>query len=68
MFGSVARGADVSGHGLDLLVRFDEDADLYDLADLVAALEELTDLSVNVVSDGGIPPGAHPVRDEAVRI
>lgn len=68
VFGSVARGQDVSGSDLDLLVRFDPEADLFDLADLVTALEELTGLHVDVVSEHGLRPGPHPIRDEAIAL
>ncbi|MFD3509113.1 nucleotidyltransferase family protein [Nocardia sp. NPDC058666] len=47
---------------MDLLVRFDSDADLFDTADLVFELEELTGLHVDVVSEGGLPDGPHPQR------
>lgn len=66
VFGSVARGQDVSGSDLDLLVRFHRDADVYDLAELITSLEDLTGLQVDVVSEGGLRPGPNPVRDEAV--
>ncbi|MFD4443415.1 nucleotidyltransferase domain-containing protein [Nocardia sp. NPDC058519] len=65
VFGSVSRGDDVSGSDIDLLVRFDDDADLLDMAELMLDLEELTGLHVDLVSEGGLPPGPHPIRDEA---
>jgi predicted nucleotidyltransferase len=68
VFGSVARGEDVSGSDIDLLVRFEADADIFDLADLVAALEELTGLDVDVVSEGGLAPGPNPIRDQAIAL
>ncbi|WP_197745674.1 XRE family transcriptional regulator [Mycobacterium heidelbergense] len=54
VFGSAARGDDVSGSDIDLLVRFASDADVFDLADLTADLEELTGLHVDVVSERGL--------------
>lgn len=42
VFGSISRGEDVSGSDIDLLVRFESDADIFDLADLTADLAELT--------------------------
>jgi predicted nucleotidyltransferase len=54
VFGSAARGEDVSGSDIDLLVRFEPDADVFDLADLTVALEELTGLHVDVVSERGL--------------
>jgi predicted nucleotidyltransferase len=68
VFGSVARGEDVSGSDIDLLVRFEADADIFDLADLVADLEELTGLDVDVVSEGGLAPGPNPIRDQAIAL
>ncbi|MGY0502159.1 helix-turn-helix domain-containing protein [Nocardia sp. FBN12] len=65
VFGSVSRGDDVSGSDIDLLVRFDADADLLDMAELMLDLEELTGLHVDLVSEGGLLPGPHPIRDEA---
>ncbi|MGW6725053.1 helix-turn-helix domain-containing protein [Nocardia sp. NPDC055029] len=65
VFGSVSRGDDVSGSDIDLLVRFDADADLLDMAELMLDLEELTGLHVDLVSEGGLPAGPHPIRDEA---
>lgn len=68
VFGSVARGEDVSGSDIDLLVRFEADGDIFDLADLVASLEELTGLEVDVVSEGGLAPGPNPIRDQAIAL
>ncbi|WP_155853883.1 nucleotidyltransferase domain-containing protein [Arthrobacter sp. H5] len=52
VFGSVARGEDVSARDLDLFVNFDHNADVFDLADLVTSLEELTGMRVDVISEG----------------
>ncbi|HET7389097.1 MAG TPA: nucleotidyltransferase family protein [Nocardioidaceae bacterium] len=68
VFGSVARGQDASGSDLDLLVRFAPDADLFDVADLAAVLEDLTGLHVDVVSENGLRPGPNPIRDEAIAL
>lgn len=68
VFGSVARGEDRSGSDLDLLVTFADDATLFDLAALILALEDLTGLHVDVVSDGGLRPGPNPIRDQAVAL
>jgi predicted nucleotidyltransferase/DNA-binding XRE family transcriptional regulator len=64
VFGSAARGQDVSGSDIDLLVRFAPDADVFDLADLTLALEELTGLHVDVVSERGLRPGPNPIIAE----
>jgi predicted nucleotidyltransferase/DNA-binding XRE family transcriptional regulator len=68
VFGSVARGEDVSGSDLDLLVTFEPGATIYDLAELIAALEDLTGLRVDVVSEGGLRPGPNPIRDQAIAL
>lgn len=65
VFGSAARGQDVSGSDIDLLVRFAPDADVFDLADLTVALEELTGLHVDVVSESGLRPGRNAIVTEA---
>jgi uncharacterized protein len=68
VFGSVARGNDVSGSDLDLLVTFEPGATIFNLADLVASLEDLTGLRVDVVSEGGLRSGSNPIRDEAIAL
>lgn len=68
VFGSVARGEDVSGSDLDLLVTFEPGATTFDLADLIASLEELTEVQVDVVSEGGSRPGPNPIRDQAIAL
>jgi uncharacterized protein len=65
VFGSAARGEDVSGSGIDLLVCFAPDADVFDLADLTAAIEELTGLHVDVVSERGLHRDTNPIAAEA---
>jgi predicted nucleotidyltransferase len=66
VFGSIARGQDEPGSDLDLLVDFAPDADLFDLAELTAALEELLGIRVDVVSTGALRPDDEHVRREAV--
>lgn len=68
IFGSVARGEDVSGSDLDFLVRFDDDADVFDLAELVTSLEELTGLRVDVISERGLRPESTSIKDEALAL
>ncbi|MFD4429409.1 helix-turn-helix domain-containing protein [Nocardia sp. NPDC058497] len=65
VFGSIARGEDVSGSDIDLLVQLDEDASIFDLAALTNALEDMTGLHVDVISEGGLRQGHDPIRDEA---
>lgn len=67
IFGSVARGEDVSGSDLDLLVGPSEDADIYDLAELADVLESITGIRVDLVSEGGLRAGS-PIEDEAVAL
>lgn len=68
VFGSVARGEDVSGSDLDLLVTFEPGATTFDLADLIASLEKLTEVQVDVVSEGGLRPGPNAIRDQAIAL
>lgn len=68
VFGSVARGEDISGSDLDLLVSFEPDADIFDLADLITELEEMTELHVDIVSEGGLRPGPNRVKEEAIAL
>lgn len=65
VFGSAARGDDVSGSDLDLLVRFEPTADVFDLAELIDDIRDITGIRVDVVSEAGLSPGRHPIRDEA---
>lgn len=65
VFGSASRGQDISGSDIDLLVRFAPDADVFDLADLTEALQELTGLHVDVVSERGLRHGAEQIIAEA---
>ncbi|MDQ4501711.1 hypothetical protein [Sinomonas sp. ASV322] len=41
---------------------------MFDLADLTTALEDVTGLHVDVVSEGGLRPGPNPIRDEAIAL
>ncbi len=68
VFGSVARGEDVSGSDLDLLVRFEPDADVFDLADLTLALQDLLGVKVDVVSDRGLTERGTDIRHEAIAL
>lgn len=67
VFGSVARGADVSGSDLDLLVRLVPDADVFDLAELTEALRALTGVPVDVVSEGGLRPD-NAIESESISL
>jgi predicted nucleotidyltransferase len=63
----VARGEDVSGSDLDLLVRLAPEADIFDLAELVEDLRALTGVRVDVISEGGLR-AANPIAAEAVPV
>ncbi|TFB46944.1 helix-turn-helix domain-containing protein [Cryobacterium tagatosivorans] len=62
VFGSVARGTDVVGSDIDLLVSFTPEASILDAAGLVLDLEKLLGVHVDVMSDRA--EGA--IRDRAV--
>ncbi|WP_308465258.1 helix-turn-helix domain-containing protein [Rathayibacter soli] len=66
VFGSVARGEAGVGSDLDLLVRPDSDASVFDLAGFMVDVEEMLGLSVDVVSDRGRGPAMDRIRAEAV--
>lgn len=63
VFGSTARGEDVPGSDLDLVVRFASGATLIELNGLTGALEEALLVPVDVVSYGALEPG-DPILDE----
>src|SRR5947209_1521513 len=54
LFGSVARGENTSQSDVDFLVRFDLDRSLLDHAALIADLEDLLSVQVDVVSEAGM--------------
>lgn len=68
VFGSVAREEAGVGSDVDLLVRPDPDASLFDLAGFMVEVEELLGLSVDVVSDRGRGPAMDHIRAEAVAL
>ena len=51
LFGSYARGEQKPGSDIDMLVRFDQGATLFDLVGLGDFLEELLRLKVDIVSE-----------------
>ncbi|WIB12015.1 nucleotidyltransferase family protein [Curtobacterium sp. MCPF17_052] len=67
VFGSVVRGADTAGSDIDLLVRTEPGADLFDLAGFVVAVEAVTGFPVDVLTEDQLDDEhfAH-VRDDAV--
>ncbi len=68
VFGSVARGEDVSGSDLDLLVTLAPEADVFDLADLTLALQDLLGVKVDVVSERGLTDRGSDIRREAIAL
>jgi len=54
LFGSVARGENTETSDVDVLVRFDPDRSLFDHGGLIADLEDLLGVNVDVVSEGGM--------------
>jgi uncharacterized protein len=57
LFGSVVRGEETEGSDIDLLVEFEEGADLFDLIGLANFLEEKLQRKVDVISK-------HALREE----
>ena len=56
VFGSVARGEAGGGSDVDILVRFDEGASLFELVGLGDFLEEKLGCTVDIVSDRAVKP------------
>lgn len=56
VFGSVARGEAGPASDLDLLVKFEPERTLLDLAGLELDLEDLLQCEVDVVEEGGLSP------------
>ena len=54
IFGSVARRQSTEESDVDFLVRFDPERSLLDHAGLIADLEDLLGVKVDVVSEGGM--------------
>jgi len=54
LFGSVARGENTEASDVDILVRFERERSLFDHGGLIADLEELLGVKVDVISEGGI--------------
>lgn len=65
VFGSVARGDDVPGSDLDLLVRFAPDASIFDQIGLAQALEDVLGVRVDVVSQAGLRESHDQIRAQA---
>lgn len=66
VFGSCAVGSDTFGSDVDLLVEFEPDASMYDVAHLSESLREILDVEVDVVSTG--TPSADRFMTNAVKL
>jgi predicted nucleotidyltransferase len=66
LFGSTARGDDAEQRDVHLLVDFELDSSLFDLAHLTDALEVLLGCKVDVVSRGGLKPRDDQILRDAV--
>jgi len=66
VFGSVARGEDTVDSDVDLIVRFDPGASIFDLVGLATDLGELLGVRVDVVSEGSDGRVLDRARHEAV--
>lgn len=65
LFGSAARGEDLPGSDLDLLVDAAPDLDLLDLVDAAGELEALLGCPVDIVTSRSLRPG-HRIAVTAV--
>jgi uncharacterized protein len=54
LFGSVARGESNEASDVDILVRFERGRSLFDHGGLIADLEDLLGVKVDVISEGGM--------------
>ena len=66
LFGSAARGEDLPGSDIDLLVEFEPGSSLFDLLHLQDDLEALLGCRVDVVSTGGLKARDDDLLREAV--
>ncbi len=57
LIGSVARGDESPESDIDFVVRFDRPRGLLNHAGLIRQLEDLLDVEVDVISEGGLRPG-----------
>ena len=56
IFGSYVRGEQKKSSDIDILVRFDRNASLFDLVGAGEFLEEKLKIKVDIVSEGGVRP------------
>ncbi|MGO1920434.1 MAG: helix-turn-helix domain-containing protein [Microbacterium sp.] len=65
VFGSAGQGADTTQSDLDILVTRSPNVGLLTIAEFTIAAEQLLGVSVDVVTDGGLPAD-HPILRSAV--
>lgn len=68
VFGSIARGEDTPDSDIDLLVRFDQGASLFDLVRFAERLEALLGVHIDLLSEAGLDDRHQDIRDQAVAI
>jgi predicted nucleotidyltransferase len=68
VFGSIARGEDTSDSDIDLLVRFEPGASLFDLVRFAESLEDVLGVHVDVLSENGLDDRHQEIRDQALAI
>jgi uncharacterized protein len=68
VFGSVARGDDLPGSDLDLLVTVPRGRGLLALVGFAHAVEDLLGVHVDVVSEGGLGESHAGIRNDAVPV
>ena len=69
LFGSTARGEEDTNSDLDLLVSFQADRSLFDLARLRVELESLLEVPVDLVTDAGLTgPAREEILTEAISL
>jgi len=67
VFGSIARGEDTPDSDIDLLVRFDQEASLFDLVRFAEKLEKILGVHVDVVSENGLSDDGTDDRGREIR-
>jgi predicted nucleotidyltransferase len=69
LFGSIVRGERNEDSDIDVLVTFNDDADLYDMSELQAFLEDLLGSEVDIVSKRAIRSEfKDQIDDEAIKV
>ncbi len=63
LFGSQVRGEATAGSDIDILVELEDKVTLFDFARMQMSLEELLNVSVDLVSANGLSPHVQPYID-----